>query len=234
MWFETTSGQSRPSYRPFGANTRSFVCGLQPRAIQGMCNFDFSCGSQAPLVAAMIYPLGGHQHRWCSTKLLLCSLVPVTPASLPASLSTNQGKLCGGGSIPVQMKSRSVWDRPQNQERQQPRSACRTCEGVRAKALPQPLTPRLRTCGRKGDVDGCIAVSFIDMLHDSGAFSREEADEYIKIGTLNGLFVLGRSIGFIGHHLDQKRLRAPLYRHPADDIFINMADVSQPRVLGRI
>jgi ATP citrate (pro-S)-lyase len=51
---------------------------------------------------------------------------------------------------------------------------------------------------------------------------------------LNGLFVLGRSIGFIGHHLDQKRLRAPLYRHPADDIFINMADVSQPRVLGRM
>ena len=56
----------------------------------------------------------------------------------------------------------------------------------------------------------------------------------IQIGTLNGLFVLGRSIGFIGHHLDQKRLRAPLYRHPADDIFINMADLSQPRVLGKV
>ncbi|KAJ7130786.1 ATP citrate lyase isoform 2 [Mycena crocata] len=84
------------------------------------------------------------------------------------------------------------------------------------------------------NVDGCIAVCFVDLLRDSGAFTAEEADEYIKIGTLNGLFVLGRSIGFIGHHLDQKRLRAPLYRHPADDIFINMADVSQPRVLGRM
>ncbi|KAI0305339.1 citrate synthase-like protein [Multifurca ochricompacta] len=84
------------------------------------------------------------------------------------------------------------------------------------------------------NVDGCIAVCFVDLLRDSGAFAREEAEEYIKIGTLNGLFVLGRSIGFIGHHLDQKRLRAPLYRHPADDIFINIADVSQPRVLGRI
>ncbi|KIY48395.1 ATP-citrate synthase [Fistulina hepatica ATCC 64428] len=84
------------------------------------------------------------------------------------------------------------------------------------------------------NVDGCIAVCFVDLLRDSGAFSPQEADEYIKIGTLNGLFVLGRSIGFIGHHLDQKRLRAPLYRHPADDIFINMADVSQPRVLGRV
>jgi ATP citrate (pro-S)-lyase len=37
------------------------------------------------------------------------------------------------------------------------------------------------------------------------AFTPEEADEYIRIGTLNGLFVLGRSIGFIRHHLDQKR-----------------------------
>ncbi|KDN35939.1 hypothetical protein RSAG8_11202, partial [Rhizoctonia solani AG-8 WAC10335] len=63
---------------------------------------------------------------------------------------------------------------------------------------------------------------------------REEADEYIKIGTLNGLLVLGRSIGFIGHHLDQKRLRAPLYRHPADDIFINMQDVSQSRVFAKM
>ncbi|KAI0937718.1 hypothetical protein AcW1_001476 [Taiwanofungus camphoratus] len=84
------------------------------------------------------------------------------------------------------------------------------------------------------NVDGCIAVCFVDLLRDSGAFTPDEADEYIKIGTLNGLFVLGRSIGFIGHHLDQKRLRAPLYRHPADDIFINMADLSQPRVLGKM
>ncbi|CAE6405971.1 unnamed protein product [Rhizoctonia solani] len=84
------------------------------------------------------------------------------------------------------------------------------------------------------NVDGCIAVCFVDLLRDSGAFTREEADEYIKIGTLNGLFVLGRSIGFIGHHLDQKRLRAPLYRHPADDIFINMQDVSQPRVFAKM
>lgn len=84
------------------------------------------------------------------------------------------------------------------------------------------------------NVDGCIAVCFVDLLRDSGAFTREEADEYIKIGTLNGLFVLGRSIGFIGHHLDQKRLRAPLYRHPADDIFISMKDVMEPRVIAKM
>ena len=48
--------------------------------------------------------------------------------------------------------------------------------------------------------------------------SVEAADELIGDGCLNGLFVLGRSIGFIGHHLDQKRLKQPLYRHPWDDI----------------
>ncbi|KAG0168848.1 citrate synthase [Apophysomyces sp. BC1034] len=68
------------------------------------------------------------------------------------------------------------------------------------------------------NVDGCIAVSFVDLLRESGAFTREEAEEYMRIGTLNGLFVLGRSLGFIGHHLDQKRLKQGLYRHPWDDI----------------
>jgi hypothetical protein len=31
-------------------------------------------------------------------------------------------------------------------------------------------------------------------------FDREEAIEYVEIGALNGLFVLGRSIGFIGQY----------------------------------
>ncbi|ORZ11896.1 citrate synthase-like protein [Absidia repens] len=68
------------------------------------------------------------------------------------------------------------------------------------------------------NVDGCIAVSFVDLLRESNAFTPEEAEEYMRIGTLNGLFVLGRTLGFIGHHLDQKRLKQGLYRHPWDDI----------------
>merc|ERR1719198_545761 len=68
------------------------------------------------------------------------------------------------------------------------------------------------------NVDGCIAVSFVDMLRSCGAFSREEVEDLMSFGTLNGLFVLGRSIGFIGHYLDQLRLKQPLYRHPWDDI----------------
>jgi ATP citrate (pro-S)-lyase len=68
------------------------------------------------------------------------------------------------------------------------------------------------------NVDGCIAVSFVDMLRSCGAFTKEEAADLISYGCLNGLFVLGRSIGFIGHYLDQLRLKQPLYRHPWDDI----------------
>ena len=33
---------TRPAYRPFDAETRSFIYGLQPRAIQGMLDFDYS------------------------------------------------------------------------------------------------------------------------------------------------------------------------------------------------
>ena len=68
------------------------------------------------------------------------------------------------------------------------------------------------------NVDGCVAVCFVDLLRNCGAFSPEEAEDYLSMGVLNGLFVLGRSIGLIAHFLDQKRLRTSLYRHPWDDI----------------
>jgi ATP citrate (pro-S)-lyase len=66
------------------------------------------------------------------------------------------------------------------------------------------------------NVDGCIGVCFADMLRSE--MPKAEADEYIKMGALNALFVLGRTMGMIGHHLDQKRLKTALYRHPWDDI----------------
>jgi len=68
------------------------------------------------------------------------------------------------------------------------------------------------------NVDGCIAACFVDMLRSCGAFSNQEVSELMSFGCLNGLFVLGRSIGFMGHYVDQLRLKQPLYRHPWDDI----------------
>ncbi|ODV91260.1 hypothetical protein CANCADRAFT_121736 [Tortispora caseinolytica NRRL Y-17796] len=75
------------------------------------------------------------------------------------------------------------------------------------------------------NVDGCVAVCFIDLLRNCGAFSTEEAEDYLRMGVLNGLFVLGRSIGLIAHYLDQKRLRTGLYRHPWDDITYMLPDL---------
>jgi len=78
------------------------------------------------------------------------------------------------------------------------------------------------------NVDGIVAVAIIDLLRNSGCFTREEAQEYIDIGILNGLFVLGRTIGFIGHYLDQKRLKQGLYRHPWDDISYVLPETQGP------
>jgi ATP citrate (pro-S)-lyase len=87
------------------------------------------------------------------------------------------------------------------------------------------------------NVDGCIAVCFVDLLRNCGAFSPEEAEDYLGMGVLNGLFVLGRSIGLIAHFLDQKRLRTGLYRHPWDDITYllpNLRESGAPGAEGRV
>ncbi|EFN55394.1 hypothetical protein CHLNCDRAFT_31334 [Chlorella variabilis] len=68
------------------------------------------------------------------------------------------------------------------------------------------------------NVDGCIGALFLDLLNSVGMFSPAEVQEVVDIGYLNGLFVLARSIGFIGHALDQKRLQQPLFRYPWDEV----------------
>lgn len=67
------------------------------------------------------------------------------------------------------------------------------------------------------NVDGAIGVLMVDMWR-SLKVSEEAISEYIEMGVLNGFFVVGRTIGFIGHILDEKRLKMPLYRHQTDDI----------------
>ncbi|MBI2669165.1 ATP citrate synthase [Candidatus Woesearchaeota archaeon] len=72
------------------------------------------------------------------------------------------------------------------------------------------------------NVDGCLGALFVDALVSCGQFNAEEINEMIEIGYMNGLFGLARSIGLIGHILDQKRLKEPLYRHPTEDIFYRL------------
>ena len=71
------------------------------------------------------------------------------------------------------------------------------------------------------NVDGTIGILMVDMWRALG-YSEEEINEFISSGTLNAFFIVGRSIGFIGHVLDEKRLAMPMYRHPMDDILYDV------------
>ncbi len=72
------------------------------------------------------------------------------------------------------------------------------------------------------NVDGTIGILMVDMWRALG-YSENEIDEFISSGTLNAFFITGRTIGFIGHVLDEKRLAMPMYRHPFDDILYDVA-----------
>ena len=71
------------------------------------------------------------------------------------------------------------------------------------------------------NVDGTIGILMVDMWRALG-YSEEEINAFIDAGALNAFFVVGRSIGFIGHILDEKRLGMPMYRHPTSDILYNV------------
>nr|WP_272979719.1 citrate/2-methylcitrate synthase [Desulfurella multipotens] len=67
------------------------------------------------------------------------------------------------------------------------------------------------------NVDGAIGVSLVDMFWALN-YKNKDIDNLIQRGAFNAFFVIGRTIGLIGHYLDEKRLNMPLYRHPVDDI----------------
>jgi len=73
------------------------------------------------------------------------------------------------------------------------------------------------------NVDGCIGVLFVDMLKNLG-YSNNEIKEMVDMGFFNAFFIIGRTIGFMGHYFDQKRLKTGLYRHPWDDILYDVPD----------
>jgi ATP-citrate lyase alpha-subunit len=79
------------------------------------------------------------------------------------------------------------------------------------------------------NVDGCIGVLLVDLLKEL-KFDDVEIDQMIAMGMFNALFVLGRSIGLMGHYFDQNRLEQGLYRHPLDDILYDVPD--RPEKVG--
>jgi len=71
------------------------------------------------------------------------------------------------------------------------------------------------------NVDGCTGVLLVDLMKSLN-LTDKEIDERIDAGLLNAFFVLGRSIGIIGHVIDQKLLKSKLYRTPYDDVLYKL------------
>ena len=98
--------------------------------------------------------------------------------------------------------------------------------------LNYALEVELQTIKKKDNlilnVDGAIGVLMVDMWRALG-YSEADIDGFIDTGTLNAFFVLGRSIGFIGHVLDEKRLNMPMYRHPFNDILYDVPELPVER-----
>ncbi|MBP6882617.1 MAG: hypothetical protein KBC15_03645 [Candidatus Levybacteria bacterium] len=72
------------------------------------------------------------------------------------------------------------------------------------------------TVAKKGNlilnVDGAIAAILLDILSEKEGMKVEELENLVKTEFFNALFVLSRSVGFISHFLDQKRIDEGLFR----------------------
>jgi citrate synthase len=80
------------------------------------------------------------------------------------------------------------------------------------------------TVQKKGNlilnVDGHIAALMLDTLVEEEGYTSTEIDMLITADFFNTLFVIPRTVGFIAHYLDQKRLDEGLFRLPDDDILL--------------
>lgn len=78
------------------------------------------------------------------------------------------------------------------------------------------------TTTKKGNlilnVDGAMAALLLDLLAEKEGLSEQELKQLIEIEFFNALFVLSRSVGFVAHYLDQKRLDEGLFRLGPDDV----------------
>lgn len=80
------------------------------------------------------------------------------------------------------------------------------------------------TTAKKGslilNVDGVIAALMLDILLYEEDLSYDDVRKLIDADFFNALFVIPRTVGFISHYLDQKRLDEGLFRLPDDDVLL--------------
>lgn len=72
------------------------------------------------------------------------------------------------------------------------------------------------TLRKKGNlilnVDGAIAAGLLDLMSEAEGYSLADLQALVNIEFFNALFVLSRSVGFMGHYFDQVRLDEGLFR----------------------
>lgn len=68
------------------------------------------------------------------------------------------------------------------------------------------------------NVDGAIAAVLLDILYEKEKMDYRTLHRLVEAEFFNAFFILARSIGFIGHFLDQKRLDEGLLRLNSEDV----------------
>ena len=80
------------------------------------------------------------------------------------------------------------------------------------------------TSAKKGNlilnVDGHIAALMLDILEQEEKYDEQSLKQLIDADFFNALFVIPRTVGFVAHYLDQKRLDEGLFRLPDDDVLL--------------
>lgn len=68
------------------------------------------------------------------------------------------------------------------------------------------------------NIDGHIAALLLDVLEQYEGYTKAELAELVEMDFFNAFFVIPRTVGFISHYLDQKRLGEGLFRLPDDQV----------------
>ncbi len=81
------------------------------------------------------------------------------------------------------------------------------------------------TTQKKGNlilnVDGAIAAILLDILSEKEHYSDQELQTLVESEFFNAFFILSRSVGFLAHFLDQKRIDEGIFRLP-DDLILHI------------
>jgi ATP-citrate lyase alpha-subunit len=74
------------------------------------------------------------------------------------------------------------------------------------------------TTGKKAqlilNVDGAIAALLLDILTEEEGYMTDKVRTLLQTEFCNAIFIFARSVGFIAHFMEQKRLDEGLFRLP--------------------